>query len=88
MAIPLCRDFGENPPRLFIKERVQQRNATDEFRSHLRGTRHLKIYCPGRAQIARLRDNFGFGAKSGKSANRNSDERRDAKECSNAHVRV
>ncbi len=28
----LCGDVGENPARLLIKERVQQRDATNEFR--------------------------------------------------------
>ncbi len=48
---------GENSPGLFIKERVQQRHAANEFRSRGGRARYGEIHFPGHAQIARFRDN-------------------------------
>ena len=84
----LLGDVGENAARLLIKKRVQQRDATNEFRLRGRRARYRKINCPGCAQIARFRDNGGFGAKGCEAADQNSEERRAAKEYSNTHIKV
>src|SRR5207245_2056197 len=85
--ILLC--YGsENSPGLFIDERVQQRHAANEFRSHDRCARYGEIHCPGRTQIAWFGDSCGFGVESCESADQRGDERRDAKECPNGHVRA
>ena len=60
-------------------------STADEFRLRVRRARHRKIHCPGRAQVARFRDNRGFGAEGCKTADQNGEERRAAKECSNTH---
>ena len=79
-------DVGENPARLFIKKRVQQRHAASEFRLHSRRARHRKIHRPGCAQIARFRDSRGRGAEGCETADDHDEESRAAQECSNTHV--
>jgi hypothetical protein len=67
---------------------VEQCDATDEFRSHLWRARHLKIDCPGRAQITRFRDGRGFGAERCEAGNQSGKKSGAAKEFSNAHVKA
>jgi hypothetical protein len=83
-----CRDRGENPPRLFIKERVQQGDAANEFRSRGRCARYGEIHCPGRTQIAWFRDSCGFGVQSRETGDQDCEENRASNECSKTHVKV
>src|SRR5205807_8325669 len=79
---------SENSPGLFIEERVQQRNATDEFWPRARRARHRKIYCSGRTQVAWLRDNCRFGGESCETGDQNGEKSGAAKEYSNAHAKA
>jgi hypothetical protein len=93
---PLCHgtrwilfgNAGENPARLFIEERVQQGDAANEFRLRGRCARYGEIHFAGRAQIARFRGYGGFGAEGCETGDQKGEKRRDAKECSNTHVKA